>query len=39
MIDYIRTVRWEDIKDLPEVNGRVYLNEDLEAQDRELKNS
>jgi hypothetical protein len=39
LIDYIRTVRWEDIKDLPEVNGRVYLNEDLEAQDRELKKS
>ena len=39
LIDYIRTVRWEDIKDLPEVNGRVYLNGDLEAQDRELKNS
>ena len=39
LIDYIRTVRWEDIKNLPHVNGRVYLNGDLEAQDRELKNS
>ena len=39
LIDYIRNVRWDDIKDLPEVNGRVYLNGDLEAQDRELENS
>jgi hypothetical protein len=39
LIDYIRNVRWEDIKDLSEVNGRVYLNVDLEAQDRELENS
>ena len=39
LIDYIRDVRWEDIKDLPEVNGRLYLNEDLETQDRELVNA
>ena len=39
LIEYINDVRWEDVKDLPEVNDRVYLNEDLENQDRELENS
>jgi hypothetical protein len=39
IIEYIQNITWEDVKDLPHVNGRVYLNEDLETQDRELENS
>ena len=39
LIEYINDVRWEDVKDLPEVSDRVYLNEDLGNQDRELENS
>jgi hypothetical protein len=39
LIEYINTVCWDDIKDLPETNSRVYLNEELESQDREIENS
>ena len=39
IIEYIENVTWDDVKDLPHVNRRVYLNQELEIKDEELENS
>jgi len=39
LIQYINNVSWDDVKDLPEVTGRIYFNKELDIQDRELENS
>ena len=39
LIEYIENLTWDDVKDLPHVNRRVYLNQELEIKDRELENS
>ena len=39
IIEYIENVTWDDVKDLPQVGRRVYLNQELEIKDEELENS
>lgn len=39
LIEYIENLTWDDVKDLPHVNCRVYLNQELEIKDEELENS
>jgi hypothetical protein len=39
IIEYVENVTWDDVKDLSHVNCRIYFDEELEIQDRELENS
>ena len=39
IIEYIENLTWDDVKDLSHVNCRIYFDEELEIQDRELENS
>ena len=39
IIEYIKNLTWGGVKHLPHVNCRIYFNEELEIQDRELENS
>ena len=39
IVKYIREVTWDDVKDLPHVQHRIYFNKKLELQDVEIEKS
>jgi len=39
IVEFIKNVTFEEVKDLPATDGRAYLNEELETEDEELDGS
>ena len=37
IINYIQNVTWEDVKDLPHTNNRIYHNDIVQKRDAETK--